>query len=175
MSKLQYNARVYEGTTSELATDTKVYANNDLIFDTEAGVLKKGNGVDQYADLPVFGGGGGESTPVTWATLSGKPAVIAGGADQAAARAAIGAGTGNSNLAIGTTATTALAGNTALLVIGTTATTAKVGNYTPSTAEVGNALKAKTQVAALVSPTADYADLTAVTAALKSIIDALKA
>lgn len=32
---------------------------------------------------------------------------------------------------IGTTATTAMAGNTALLQIGTTATTAKAGNYTP--------------------------------------------
>lgn len=45
----------------------------------------------------------------TWATLSGKPAVIAAGADAATARTAIGAGT--SNLAIGTTAATAKAGN----------------------------------------------------------------
>lgn len=59
--------------------------------------------------------------------------------------------------------------------IGTTAATAKAGNYTPTSAEVGNALKAKAQIAALVSPTADYADLTAATAAIKSIIDALKA
>lgn len=55
------------------------------------------------------------NTPIpptaTWANLSGKPAVIAAGADQAAARTAIGAGTGNSDLAIGTTATTAKAGN----------------------------------------------------------------
>lgn len=157
MAKLEYNAKVYEGITAELAVDTTVYAKNDLIFDTEAGVLKKGNGEDVYADLPVFGGGG-ESTPVTWDTLSGKPEVIAVGADQAEARAAIGAGTGNSSL-----------------VVGTTATTAKAGNYSPSTAEVGNALKAKTQVAALVSPSTDYADLTAATSAIKSIIDALKA
>ena len=59
--------------------------------------------------------------------------------------------------------------------IGTTATTAKAGNYTPTSTEVGNALKAKPQIAALVSPTADYADMTAATAAIKSIIDALKA
>ena len=55
------------------------------------------------------------NTPIpaaaTWANLPGKPAVIAAGADQAAARSAIGAGTGNSNLAIGTTASTASAGN----------------------------------------------------------------
>lgn len=50
-------------------------------------------------------GGGGE----TWQTLPGKPAVIAAGADQAAARTSIGAGT--SSLAIGTTASTAAAGN----------------------------------------------------------------
>lgn len=123
MAKLEYNAKVYEGITAELAVDTTVYAKNDLIFDTEAGVLKKGNGEDIYADLAVFG-----------------------------------AGTGNSSL-----------------VIGTTATTAKAGNYSPSTAEVGNALKAKTQVAALVSPSTNYADLTAATSAIKSIIDALKA
>jgi len=53
------------------------------------------------------------NTPIppaaTWANLSGKPAVIAAGADAAAARTAIGAGT--SNLAIGTTASTAAAGN----------------------------------------------------------------
>lgn len=45
----------------------------------------------------------------TWAQVTGKPAVIAAGADAAAARTAIGAGT--SNLAIGTTADTAAAGN----------------------------------------------------------------
>lgn len=53
------------------------------------------------------------NTPIpptaTWANLSGKPAVIAEGATQAAARTAIGAGT--SNLALGTTASTAKAGN----------------------------------------------------------------
>ncbi|ACH62773.1 hypothetical protein SEA_CACTOJAQUE_97 [Mycobacterium phage Cactojaque] len=53
------------------------------------------------------------SAPATWDTLSGKPAVIAAGATQAAARSAIGAGT--SSLALGTTASTALAGNTALV------------------------------------------------------------
>lgn len=44
-----------------------------------------------------------------WTTLANKPAVIASGADQAAARSSIGAGT--SNLAIGTTAVTAAAGD----------------------------------------------------------------
>lgn len=42
-------------------------------------------------------------------------------------------------------------------------------------AKARDAIKTKTQVNALVSPTADYANLTAATAAIKSIIDALKA
>ena len=47
------------------------------------------------------------------AQILNKPAVIAAGATQADARAAIGAGT--SNLALGTTASTALAGNTVVI------------------------------------------------------------
>ena len=74
---------------------------------------------------------GGDS--VSWGDITGKPAVIAAGADAAAARTAIGAGT--SSLVIGTTATTALAGNTALLQIGTTATTAKAGNAVQTAAQ----------------------------------------
>lgn len=54
-------------------------------------------------DLPTGGGS------VAWGDVTGKPAVIGAGADQAAARTAIGAGT--SSLAIGTTASTAAAGN----------------------------------------------------------------
>ncbi|MGV1079769.1 MAG: hypothetical protein ACOYD1_07935 [Candidatus Nanopelagicales bacterium] len=51
----------------------------------------------------------GDQVLPTWSTLTGKPAVIGAGADAAAARAAIGAGT--SSLAIGTTAGTAKAGD----------------------------------------------------------------
>ncbi|GIQ70755.1 hypothetical protein DUZ99_02035 [Xylanibacillus composti] len=65
-------------------------------------------GVIEYLEQQEGGGNGGQTT-VTWADVQGKPAVIAAGADQAAARAAIGAGT--SSLAIGTTADTAAAGN----------------------------------------------------------------
>lgn len=46
---------------------------------------------------------------VGWEDVTGKPAVIAAGANQAAARTAIGAGT--SSLAIGTTSATAMAGD----------------------------------------------------------------
>ena len=53
-----------------------------------------------------------------WADITNKPAVIGAGADQAAARAAIGAGTSN-------------------LALGTTSATAKAGDYVPTKAEVG--------------------------------------
>lgn len=53
----------------------------------------------------------------TWNDITGKPAVIAAGADAAAARTAIGAGTSN-------------------LTIGTTSTTAKAGDYQPTWAQV---------------------------------------
>lgn len=119
---------------------------------------------------------GGDQEEVTWDSITGKPAVIASGTTQATARQSIGAGT--SNLAIGTTSTTAKAGNyqptaanisdasaigrtvltasdaaavrtaigagTSSLAIGTTASTAKAGNYKPSATEVVTALNAMT-------------------------------
>lgn len=51
----------------------------------------------------------GDDITVDWDDLAGKPAVIAAGATQQDARDVIGAGT--SNLALGTTSTTAKAGN----------------------------------------------------------------
>lgn len=59
------------------------------------------------------------------------------------------------------------------IVLNGSAVTGGVTQYTDAQAVA--AMKAKTQIAALVSPTADYADLTAATAAIKTIIDALKA
>ena len=56
---------------------------------------------------------------------------------QVAARDTIGAGT--SNLTIGTTSGTAMAGNTALLKVGTAATDAKAGNYQPTAENISNA------------------------------------
>ena len=55
-----------------------------------------------------------------WSDIANKPAVIAAGADQASARVAIGAGTSN-------------------LTIGTTGTTAKAGDYQPSAANISDA------------------------------------
>lgn len=54
----------------------------------------------------------------SWDDISNKPSVIAAGADQAAARAAIGAGTSS-------------------LTIGTTASTAKAGDYAPTKTDLG--------------------------------------
>ncbi|QQQ41298.1 hypothetical protein JJL50_15235 [Stenotrophomonas maltophilia] len=62
----------------------------------------------------VAGGGGGGTLPITADNITDASSVgkqVLTAADQAAARTAIGAGTGSSNLAIGATATTAAAGN----------------------------------------------------------------
>src|SRR5690606_25241692 len=72
--------------------------------------------VTETNPLPIEGDGGGGAT-ATWDTLEGKPPVIAAGDTQAQARSAIGAGTSN-------------------LAIGTTASTAKAGNWTPAVADV---------------------------------------
>lgn len=61
---------------------------------------------DNFAELA--GGSGGTPTSPTWDDITNKPTTFAP--------------------TIGTSATTALAGNTPLLAIGTTATTAKAGN-----------------------------------------------
>lgn len=59
------------------------------------------------------------------------------------------------------------------------APTASVGTNTTQVATtafvLANAGKSKTQINALVSPASTYADLAAATAAIKSVIDALKA
>ncbi|MBD7990738.1 hypothetical protein H9643_08130 [Ochrobactrum sp. Sa2BUA5] len=62
--------------------------------------------VEAGATVEGLEGGGGATA---WADITGKPAVIAAGADQAAARTAIGAGT--SSVVVGAGATNAAAGN----------------------------------------------------------------
>lgn len=64
--------------------------------------------------------GSGNTEAVNWDTLEGKPIIIASGATQAEARTSIGAGTSN-------------------LAIGTSATTAKAGNYQPTAANISDA------------------------------------
>lgn len=79
--------------------------------------------VDPATGIPYRATGSGETGgSVDWDTgIANKPAVIAAGADAAAARTAIGAGT--SDLAIGTSGTTAAAGNDARLSDARTPTT----------------------------------------------------
>lgn len=104
----------------------------------------------------VAAAGGGEATPVAWASIPDVPAALT------AAQAA---------------------GTASIRALGTTATTAKAGNYAPSATEVGTALKAKTQIAALAAiATPDATDeATAITLAnatkvsVNAIIAALKA
>jgi hypothetical protein len=67
----------------------------------------------------LSGANTGDQTLPTWTTISGKPAVVAAGATQAAARTAIGAGTSS-------------------LVVGTGAGDAKAGNYQPTAANVSD-------------------------------------
>lgn len=90
-----------------------------------------------------------------WTTLANKPAVIAAGATQAAARSAIGAGTSS-------------------LALGTTGSTAKAGDYQPAAANItdatttgralltaASATAARTTLAlATVAATGDAGDLT---------------
>lgn len=112
----------------------------------------------------LFAAGGTAPTvdTLTGATAVGKAVMKA--TDAAAARTAIGAGTSN-------------------LAVGTTAATAKAGNYVPTSAEVSTALKAKAQVAALTAvAVADATDATTAAAlanankaAINAIIAALKA
>ena len=66
------------------------------------------------ASIAATGGGGG---PTAWDDITDKPAVIAAGDTQAAARSSIGAGTSN-------------------LSVGTSASDAKAGNYQPTWAQV---------------------------------------
>lgn len=119
-------------------------------------VMIKGNmPIEQGA-----GGGGGSGGTIVAADITDATAVgrnVLKAADQGAARTAIGAGTSN-------------------LAIGTTNTTAKAGNYAPSSTEVGNALKAKAQITALTA-LADPATATApdIATKLNAVIAALQA
>ena len=79
---------------------------SSLVLGTTAGTAMAGN-----TTIPAA---------PTWDNISGKPAVVAAGADAEAARAAIGAGTSS-------------------LTLGTTPSTAKAGNYQPTVANISDA------------------------------------
>lgn len=124
-------------------------------------VLKQ-NANNEFLKNNGGGGEGGDITAsqITDATATGRGVLTAPNA--AAARTAIGAGT--SSLSLGTTATTAKAGNyvpawsevtgkptTFPPAIGTTATTAKAGDYQPTWAQVSGKPTAFAPVAATAS------------------------
>ena len=55
MAKLLYNVSAYENTAAKWATDTKIYPANSLLIESDTGVLKKGDGINAYADLASVG------------------------------------------------------------------------------------------------------------------------
>ena len=55
MAKLLYNVRAYEDTAANWATDTKIYPANSLLLESDTGILKKGDGINAYADLASVG------------------------------------------------------------------------------------------------------------------------
>lgn len=71
MAKIKYNIKLWADTATNLASDTRVYEENDFIFATDTGVLKKGDGVKTYADLDSIG------TVVSWANIADKPSTFA--------------------------------------------------------------------------------------------------
>ena len=99
MAKIKYNIKLWVDDAAGFAADERVYRENDFLFTSDTGVLKKGNGEDVYADLSEL------AKASTWAGMPDKPTVIAAGATAAAAWGVI------QNGAIGTTATKAAAGN----------------------------------------------------------------
>lgn len=144
-----------------LSADQKAYLANILFYakeDPQAAANELTNILNSLATT----GGAITAADITDATTVGRSLVTA--ADATTARAAIGAGTSS-------------------LTLGTTNTTAKAGDYSPSTTEVGNALKTKAQISALATvSTADGSDATttqalanALKVSVNAIIAALKA
>ena len=97
MAKRLYNVRAYSDTTDNWAANTHIYPSNSLLIDTETGAIKKGDGVKTYAQL----GSLGVKQALGWGDVADKPAALTSA--QAAEIASI--------RAIGTSATTAAAGN----------------------------------------------------------------
>ena len=71
MAKIKYNIKLWADKATNLAADTTVYKENDFIFATDSGVLKKGDGVKTYAELGTIG------TVAAWDDIADKPATFA--------------------------------------------------------------------------------------------------
>src|SRR5690554_1878946 len=70
MAKIKYNIKLWADTAANLAADTTVYKENDFIFATDSGVLKKGDGVKTYADLVSIG------AVAAWGDITDKPSTF---------------------------------------------------------------------------------------------------
>jgi hypothetical protein len=55
MAKLLYNIRAYEDTAANWAVNDSIYPANSLLIASDTGALKKGDGVNAYADLAYVG------------------------------------------------------------------------------------------------------------------------
>ena len=55
MAKRLYNVRAYSDTTVNWAANTHIYPSNSLLIDTDTGAIKKGDGVNAYAQLGSLG------------------------------------------------------------------------------------------------------------------------
>lgn len=74
---------IRRGTAAQWTNANTVLAQGEFGYEVDTGKLKVGNGSTAWTGLSYF--------PVEWAALTGKPAVIAAGSTQAAARLAISA------------------------------------------------------------------------------------
>ncbi len=86
MAKLLYNIRAYENTATKWATDTRIYPANSLLIASDTGVLKKGDGINAYADLAFIGA----KQALTWDDVTGKPSTFAPEIGTTATKAAAG-------------------------------------------------------------------------------------
>ncbi len=86
MAKLLYNIRAYEDTAANWAVDTKIYPANSLLIESDTGILKKGDGINAYADLATIGA----KQALAWADVTGKPSTFAPEIGTTAKKAAAG-------------------------------------------------------------------------------------
>ena len=104
--------------TAQLAAlNQKASLESPTFTGTVGGITKAMVGLGSVENTADFMKSVASAASTPWLGITGKPSVIASGIDAAAARTSIGAGTSN-------------------LEIGTTASTAKAGNYAPAVADV---------------------------------------
>ena len=85
MATILYGLRGYEDTSTNWASDATIYPLNSLLFASDTGAIKRGDGVSTYAELDLLT----TTTPTAWSAVTGKPAQIGAGATKEAARTAI--------------------------------------------------------------------------------------